>query len=778
MIHGEELLFMKSKMKFLSIPLALALALALLPSAVRPAAATDGEFNAGDVAVINAIIDNNGLSWEPADPADGSNVPPDWDGAVTWSGAPGDSDRRVTGLELSGMELTGAMDISALASLISLSCDDNALTALNISDLASLTSLSCSGNKLTELTLSPDATYANIDVSYNYMADASAVTGQAITWDESDYIFTPQRTPPAQLRESTPSSIVNYPAEKLTGLAAGAAYTVSYTAGSPPAMVTVTASADTSGRIDIQAAWMGKTIDLVKTGAVADGTVDSLPQQIALPARPGAPDSIGKTDATSGNNGTITGVNNTMEYMRTTANSWTSISGTTVTGLAAGTYIVRYKATTTTFASDPGPIIIIAGSPSSGSSGSGGSTIVVKTIPAEGGVATVNYTQSGGMVTLDVSDIKATEIISKCKDGVVNLDLSKVSGAINATMPKAALSRFAGVGFALEIKLPQGTLKLDNAALKDIAENAGGASVSLSINAVKQESLPPLQKAAVRPNDLVFNVTAMSVSEVLTSFKGTLTVSLPYSGATPVAVWYLNNAGKLEEIACSYNSSTRIVSFTTDHLSIYVIGKSTAPQPEAPPAAPPAAVNPFSDISSDAWYYDDVLWSYENGLMHGIAADTFGPAYALTRATLVTSLYRYAGEPSVDGVTNPFDDVASDQWYTNAIIWAVDKGIVTGKGSGKFAPDAAITRQDLMVILMRYMSFLKVNKPVDDQYIIFSDEANISDYAKDAIQTCYKLKIMNGIATDADGRTIIDPLGNATRAQVAVLLRRFVSAIS
>ena len=186
---------------------------------------------------------------------------------------------------------------------------------------------------------------------------------------------------------------------------------------------------------------------------------------------------------------------------------------------------------------------------------------------------------------------------------------------------------------------------------------------------------------------------------------------------------------------------------------------------------------PFKDISASAWYLEDVQFVYERGLMKGTSDDAFDPNATLTRAMVVTILYRYEGSPDVSELENPFGDVAEGQWYTEAIKWAADNEIVKGIAEGKFAPNALVSRQDFAVILLRYMNYLEVNLAVTLDFVIYADASEIASYAAEAIQTLNKLGIINGIGENADGQSIIDPKGNATRAQAAALIHRFILLI-
>jgi len=182
--------------------------------------------------------------------------------------------------------------------------------------------------------------------------------------------------------------------------------------------------------------------------------------------------------------------------------------------------------------------------------------------------------------------------------------------------------------------------------------------------------------------------------------------------------------------------------------------------------------NPFIDVRESDWFYEDVKYTYTHGLTNGTSANTFSPRAPLTRGMLVTILYRQIGEPDVSNVNNPFNDVGM-AYYTNPIIWAVANGIVNGYASGRFGPSDPISRQDLVVILLRFAQYMDYELPKERDAMVFPDDAVISDYAKSAVAALYQAGIING---KEDGN--FDPLGNATRAEVAAMLNRFFDAVS
>jgi hypothetical protein len=194
----------------------------------------------------------------------------------------------------------------------------------------------------------------------------------------------------------------------------------------------------------------------------------------------------------------------------------------------------------------------------------------------------------------------------------------------------------------------------------------------------------------------------------------------------------------------------------------------------------PGTELPFTDVGADDWFYDDVKYVWQNGLFTGVAGNAFAPEQPITRAMLVTVLYRFTGGP--DGANgaartgaatdNAFTDVPEGEWYTEAVNWAARNGLVLGYGDGNFGPDDLITRQDMAVIFKRYADFAAINPaPVRDAPA-FADAANIADYANEAVAWAYEIGIVNG---KPDNR--FDPAGNTTRAETAAILHRLAISV-
>jgi hypothetical protein len=181
--------------------------------------------------------------------------------------------------------------------------------------------------------------------------------------------------------------------------------------------------------------------------------------------------------------------------------------------------------------------------------------------------------------------------------------------------------------------------------------------------------------------------------------------------------------------------------------------------------------NSFDDVRESAWYYGDVEYVNNQGLMTGTSVSPmlFSPDIPLTRGVIVTVLYRHSGNPSVSGLANPFSDVAADKYYASAVKWAAANGVAVG-WNGKFRPNDNVTRQDLAVILTRYADLAGIELPKTREYADFADGGAIADYARDAAKRCYSAAIIGGKQGN-----LFDPKGNATRADAAAMLHRLLA---
>jgi hypothetical protein len=182
---------------------------------------------------------------------------------------------------------------------------------------------------------------------------------------------------------------------------------------------------------------------------------------------------------------------------------------------------------------------------------------------------------------------------------------------------------------------------------------------------------------------------------------------------------------------------------------------------ETPDVNPPETPKvEFSDVDLSKWYGEYITYVVQNGIMQGMGDGTFAPDTDLTRAQLAQILYNIAGQPEVTSAS-PFADVAAGKWYTAAITWAAENGVVKGYGDGNFGPEDKLTREQLATMLWRY-----AGEPASEGKLAdFTDAASISAYAVDALKWATEVGIVNGM-----GDGTIAPQGLATRAQVAKMI--------
>ena len=179
----------------------------------------------------------------------------------------------------------------------------------------------------------------------------------------------------------------------------------------------------------------------------------------------------------------------------------------------------------------------------------------------------------------------------------------------------------------------------------------------------------------------------------------------------------------------------------------------------------------FTDVVEGKWYYDAVMTAYEKELMNGVTANTFEPLTAMNRAMLVTMLYRLEGSPAVEGnVSETFTDCKDTAYYANAVLWAFQNEIVTGRGETTFEPISNLTRQEMAVILYNYMKYKGADE-VTEPELSYSDADKVASWATAAVAYCTQTELMNGVTAET-----FDPAGSANRAMGATVLVRIAEA--
>lgn len=314
-----------------------------------------------------------------------------------------------------------------------------------------------------------------------------------------------------------------------------------------------------------------------------------------------------------------------------------------------------------------------------------------------------------------------------------------------------ALKTFDLVG--LTTSFSSGTVSLDSTAVQQI----GGGDVSVSVTEVPQENLSPQQKKAIAQAQcnaaMVVDISVLADGQEQTNFgDGTLTISvpmpLPVAGVHEIlSVWYVRDDGTIERMEGEYDMRTSSYVFYTNHLSRYIV-------------VYPETTLAFTDVPMESYCYPAVLWAVENNITTGTTETTFSPDALCTRAQIVTFLWRSAGEPQPTLSENPFSDVTSGAYYENAVLWAVENGITTGTTETTFSPEAPCTREQTATMLYRFAQVQGEDVSVgeDTNILSFADAEHISEYAIPALQWAVGTDILQG-----DGENLLpkDPCTRA-----------------
>ena len=197
------------------------------------------------------------------------------------------------------------------------------------------------------------------------------------------------------------------------------------------------------------------------------------------------------------------------------------------------------------------------------------------------------------------------------------------------------------------------------------------------------------------------------------------------------------------------------------------VGTTNPPEEEIDDGETPLGGLPFTDVPADAWFAPAVEYVYGAGYMTGISDTVFAPNMPLTRSMMAQILYNMEGRPDTAGLENPFTDVPDDAWYAKAVTWAASEGVVAGVGQNLFQPEGVLTREQLSAMLYRYQG----SPAVGSVEMSFTDAASISDWAQTAMEWAVSQGVLSG-----KGNGILDPLGQATRAEVAQMLMNFAQS--
>lgn len=390
-----------------------------------------------------------------------------------------------------------------------------------------------------------------------------------------------------------------------------------------------------------------------------------------------------------------------------------------------------------------------------------------KTILLEGGNAQVRLLpvtgSSAATTQAYVQGDTATVFLTSRQLRTATGAQSGVAVTVDATDPAVGTVVLAGRSIAnacdagaaaLQVKFRSGTVTLDARALaaldlhKDVAVSlASGAS----LNAAQQRALGSQAATAT-----LANASVLVDGAAASCPAGSVRAAVAVNAADDLTAWSLADDGSISAVGGAYDAGQQTYAFD-------VVNGVTA-----------IARFPFTDVVAGTWYYGAAAYAYNNGLFAGMTPTTFAPNATMTRAMLVSVLWRLAGAPAPKA-PNTFVDVPDGAWYTDAVTWAAENGVVSGIGGSRFDPSGFVTREQTAEILYNYAHSKGYDVSARADLTAFPDAASVSGWAEEALSWANAAGLING--TVRDGQTILDPQGSASRAQVAMILMNYVEHV-
>lgn len=648
--------------------------------------------------------------------------------------------------------------------------------------------------------LTADTTYyffAKVAATTNYAETIS--TGVAITTPEKEVSSISIQTQPAKLAYTSGQTL------DLNGLSVQVSYsdntskTIGWDANkltADPAQGTVLTVTGHSGKT-VTISYGGKT---AKTDALTVGKAEQAALSIT-----GKPTTVYNGDTftltTTGGSGTGTV-------------TWEIISGpatvdangkVTVTGIGE-IQIKATKAADTEYAQSEKTIALTAvekpgsgGSSSSGGSSGGGSSSGSGSSSDNGNSSGSTVVERPDQTKPEIPTTSQTKPVKPDKNGNTSIDGNAVQDAINKATADAKKNGNTANGIAVTVpiqnaadaknlsitikaqtldklvssKVKRFTIDTDHAAdfsltLDDLRELNRQTNGDIVLK-VKKTTVSSVEAKAAIGNRPVYDISLLEVKNVkeakLTNLNGrTISIAIPYTPAKNeqpgnLHAVYVDENGKVQWITkSSYDADQKAVIFEAQHFSIYGVGyKNPVPN--------------FTDINGH-WAKEHILFAVSRGLFSGTSKTTFSPNTTLTRGMFVTALGRLAGIDPADYQNRKFTDVKADAYYAPYVNWAASKGIVGGTTSTTFAPDSNITREQMAVIMKNYADKMGYSIPKTLEAVTFADNAQISSWAKDAVKAMQQAGVLSGKENNR-----FDPQGNATRAEAATVLHRFVEIV-
>lgn len=392
---------------------------------------------------------------------------------------------------------------------------------------------------------------------------------------------------------------------------------------------------------------------------------------------------------------------------------------------------------------------------------SGSSTTITVPVSGDGDSVKVSATVSGSSAT--VQEIKDADLAKVAGRENVEIDLTGLNKNIDtAKLPTATVEKISEQS-GMSVKLSTATVTFDKTATREISDQANGSTVELVVDDIREVSLNAVQKEAVKKLDTALIIDAHLVSggtKLCTEGKGGFgggkaTVTLSYEiknnrTAANYSVYYVDDAGKLEKLVTRYDAKLGAFVFDITHFSNYVVAYDEYTMA-------------FADVLESDYFFDAVKWAAKNDITTGTSTTAFSPNAPVTRAQVVTFLWRAAGCPEATHTAAQFQDVSPNAYYVKAVEWALSKGITKGTSDTAFSPDAVCTRGQIVTFLARFAGV------EDSETASAFTDVKTTDYFAAAVKWAKD----NGV-TEGTSAATFSPNTDCTRAQVVTFLYRYM----
>ncbi len=462
--------------------------------------------------------------------------------------------------------------------------------------------------------------------------------------------------------------------------------------------------------------------------------------------------------------------------------NWTGTKSITITN-GVVTPAVSFDIPVTTNAGSTNSYVTVAG---------GGSNAAVNGLDDQFTDEDQDVAEAGGSVDIELSVGSSTATTVDGKTATTfNLSINKTTTASNGQITRLPLNTLDSI---IEIAVPLTVSQISNRTPIVIYREHNGAEATAMTKLTARQSSPYAQEGYYVDYRLGYvfiysqNFSSYSIVETPTSSNPgggggggvttyDITVTVGAGGSVTPGTTSVT-AGKDKTFEITPNTGYVISDVLVDGKSVGAVSEYTfedvskAHTLKAYFTQSDGWDNPFIDVHEGDWFYDAVKYVYINGLMNGTSANTFEPNLETTRAMIVTILWRMDGKPQATTASS-FTDVTSGQYYAQAVAWGAENGIVKGYDATAFGPNDNITREQMVSFFYRYASYKGYDMTASANLATFADAAKVSDWALDATKWAVSEGLITGVTS-----TTLEPTGNATRAQVATILMRFIETIT